>query len=70
MRPAMQEVKFVIPKELAERVLELAKRCGVPPVNVACVGLKMVTDIADDTEGGGLKFLQERAPLLKPENVN
>jgi Tat protein secretion system quality control protein TatD with DNase activity len=63
-----RQVKFAIPKELASRVEELAKRCGVHPVNVVCVGLKMVTDIASDDEG--LKFLQERAPLLKPEKVN
>jgi uncharacterized Fe-S cluster-containing radical SAM superfamily protein len=63
-----RQVKFAIPEELANRVVELAKRCGVDPVNVVCVGLKMVTDIASDDEG--LKHLQERAPLLKPGKVN
>jgi len=63
-----RQVKFAIPEELASRVEELAKRCGVDPVNVVCVGLKMVTDIASDDEG--LKHLQERAPLLKPGKVN
>jgi len=63
-----RQVRFAIPEELANRVEELAKRCGVDPVNVVCVGLKMVTDIASDDEG--LKHLQERAPLLKPEKVN
>jgi uncharacterized Fe-S cluster-containing radical SAM superfamily protein len=63
-----RQVKFAIPEELASRVEELAKRCGVDPVNVVCVGLKMVTDIASDDEG--LKHLQERAPLLNPGKVN
>jgi hypothetical protein len=62
------KVKFTIPEQLALRVEELAKRCGVPPENVACVGLKMVTDIASDDEG--LRYLQERTPLLKPDAVN
>jgi hypothetical protein len=64
MEAQTRQVKFAIPEELAARVVELAKRCGVLPVDVVCVGLKMVTDIADDDEG--LKFLQERAPMLKP----
>lgn len=68
MKTRMQEVKFAIPDELAARVTDVARRCGVPPVNVVCVGLKMVTDIASDDEG--LRALQERSPLLKPEAVN
>ena len=63
-----RQVRFALPEELANRVEELAKRCGVAPLNVVCVGLKMVTDIASDDEG--LRHLQERAPLLKPEKVN
>jgi len=68
MRARTRQVKFAIPEELASRVEELAKRCGVEPVNVVCVGLKMVTDIAIDDEG--LTFLQERAPLLIPEKAS
>jgi hypothetical protein len=68
MEARTRQVKFAIPEDLANRVQELAKRCGVDPVNVVCVGLKMVTDIASDDEG--LKQLQERAPLLKPGRVN
>ena len=66
MKTGTRQVTFGIPEELAERVVKLAKRCGVPPVNVVCVGLKMVTDIASDDEG--LRELQERAPLLKGVN--
>jgi hypothetical protein len=63
-----RQVKFAISEELANRVEELATRCRVHPVSVACVGLKMITDIASDDEG--LKHLQERSPLLKPGKVN
>jgi hypothetical protein len=68
MGTTTRQVRFDIPVELANRVIELSQRCGVDPVNVVCVGLKMVTDIASDDEG--LKHLQERAPLLKPGKVN
>jgi hypothetical protein len=68
METQTRQVQFAIPEELANRVVELAKRCGVHPEDVVCVGLKMVTDIASDDEG--LKHLQERAPLLKPGKVN
>ena len=63
-----RQVRFAIPEELANSVEELSKRCGVDPVDVVCVGLKMVTDIASDDEG--LTYLQGRAPLLKPGKVN
>jgi hypothetical protein len=64
----MRQLKFSIPDELANCVEELAKKCRVAPVNIVCVGLKMVTDIASDEEG--LRYLQERMPLLKPRKVN
>ena len=68
METRTRQVKFAIPEELATRVEELAKRCGVDPVNVVCVALKVVADIASDDDG--LKYLQERAPLLMPGKVN
>jgi hypothetical protein len=64
LRTQTRQVKFAIPEELANRVEELAKKCGVHPVDIVCVGLKIVTDIASDDEG--LKYLRERAPHLKP----
>jgi hypothetical protein len=59
-----RQVKFAIPEELANSVEDLAMKCGVDPVDIVCVGLKIVTDIAREDEG--LKYLQERAPQLKP----
>lgn len=68
MRSGTNQVRFVIPEELADRLEELAKQCGVPAVKVVCVGLRMTTDIAQDRDG--LRDLQERAPLLKPDRPN
>jgi hypothetical protein len=63
-----RQVSFTIPEELADRVEELAEKCGVPSVNVACVCLKLVTEIAMDDEG--LEYLQSHEPLLKPDVVD
>jgi hypothetical protein len=68
MEMRTRRVTFALPEDLAVRVEELAKRCGVNSVDVVCVALKMVTDVALDDEG--LKYLQDRAPTLKPGKVN
>ena len=69
METGTRQVKYAIPEDLVKRVEALAKRCGVDPINVVCVGLKMVTDVAIDDEG--LRYLQELAPLLlKAGKVN
>ena len=46
-----RQVKFAIPEELANSVEDLAKKCGVDPLDIVCVGLKIVTDIAREYEG-------------------
>lgn len=68
MRTQTRQVKFAVPEELANSVEELAKKCGVEPVDVVCVALKFVTELASGDEG--LKYLQEHAPQLKSGNVD
>jgi hypothetical protein len=64
----MREMRFTIPEHLAKRLDEMAKTCGVDPVNVICVAITMITDYGADDER--LELLKARAPLLKSETIN